>query len=142
MYSLEAMATKGQNIGSDVQDWFDEEEARTPGFISKMDEANLREATADRLKKLREDAGLTQAQLAARLGVKQPVVARVESGNVMPDLRTVHRYAHALGFLVDAPTFRPMPGRKQPSVGRALSSGRSRLHSKVVRQQRSKPKAG
>lgn len=111
MHNLEAMTTK-KPIGSPVQEWFDEEEARTPGFIAAIDEANLREATAAQLKKLREDNGLTQAELAARLGVKQPVIARVESGKVMPDLRTVHRIAHALGFLVDPPTFRPMPGKK------------------------------
>jgi transcriptional regulator with XRE-family HTH domain len=114
MDTLEAMTTKkGLPLrGAPAQDWFDEEEARTPGFIEKIDAANLRDRIAKDLKALREGAGLTQAQLAEKLGVKQPVVAKIESGKTMPDLMTVHRVAHALGYLVDPPSYRPMPGRK------------------------------
>jgi ribosome-binding protein aMBF1 (putative translation factor) len=113
MYSLEAMTAKRHDpIGTDVQEWFDEEEARAPGFVAAMDEAILREQTSARLKKLRTDSGVTQAELATRMRVKQPVVARIESGKVMPDLRSVHRFAHALGFLVEPPVFRPLPRRK------------------------------
>ena len=68
-------------LAAAVQDWLDEEESRAPGFIADIDAANLRERVAKDLKALREAAGLTQAQLAERLGIKQPVVAKVESGN-------------------------------------------------------------
>jgi transcriptional regulator with XRE-family HTH domain len=114
MDRLEAMTTTKKPLrGAPVQEWFDEEEARTPGFIEKIDAMNLRERVAKDLRALREGAGLTQAQLAQRLGVTQPVVAKIESGKTMPDLMTVHRFAHGLGYLVDPPSYRPMPGREK-----------------------------
>jgi DNA-binding XRE family transcriptional regulator len=53
------------------------------------------------LLKARQSAGLTQAQLAERMGVSQPVVARIE-GNIgsrkhAPSLATLRRYAEACG---------------------------------------------
>jgi len=45
----------------------------------------------------RSRAGLTQDQLAQRMGTTQSVIARLESGRRAPSLRTVQRYAHALG---------------------------------------------
>jgi predicted transcriptional regulator len=46
----------------------------------------------------RSRAGLTQGQVAERMGTTQSVVARLESGRQTPSMRTVQRYAHALGF--------------------------------------------
>ena len=42
-------------------------------------------------------AGLTQAQLAERMGTKQAAVARLEGGRVRPSLATLRRYAEATG---------------------------------------------
>lgn len=42
-------------------------------------------------------AGLTQGEVAARMGTTQSVVARLESGKRMPSMRTVQRYASAVG---------------------------------------------
>jgi predicted transcriptional regulator len=42
-------------------------------------------------------AGLTQGEVAQRMGTTQSVVARLESGKRMPSLRTVQRYASAIG---------------------------------------------
>lgn len=53
------------------------------------------------LLKARKDAGLTQAELAAKMGVSQPVIARIESslGNRKhaPSLSTLRKYASACG---------------------------------------------
>jgi transcriptional regulator with XRE-family HTH domain len=47
-------------------------------------------------------AGLTQADVAARMGVSQPVVARIESSlskkDHSPSLHTLRRYASACGM--------------------------------------------
>jgi transcriptional regulator with XRE-family HTH domain len=43
----------------------------------------------------RNRAGLTQAELATRMGTTQPVVARMEGGRVQPSLRTLQRLAQA-----------------------------------------------
>jgi transcriptional regulator with XRE-family HTH domain len=42
-------------------------------------------------------AGLTQQQVAERMGTTQSTIARMESGKRPPSLRTVQRYAQALG---------------------------------------------
>jgi transcriptional regulator with XRE-family HTH domain len=46
----------------------------------------------------RKRAGLTQAELASRLGTHQPVVARWETGRTKPDFVTVQRATRAAGF--------------------------------------------
>lgn len=45
----------------------------------------------------RHEAGLTQEQLATRMGTTQSVVARLENAHHMPSLDLVTRYAAALG---------------------------------------------
>ena len=50
------------------------------------------------VKEARLRAGLTQRELAARLGTSQPVVARWESGAARPSFETVRRALHACGF--------------------------------------------
>ena len=43
----------------------------------------------------RSNAGLTQEQLAERMGTKQEVVARWEGGKVLPSTRTLAKFAKA-----------------------------------------------
>jgi transcriptional regulator with XRE-family HTH domain len=45
----------------------------------------------------RSRAGLTQAELARRIGTSQPVVARLESGSANPTLATLERALNATG---------------------------------------------
>ena len=45
----------------------------------------------------RAAAGLTQAELAARMGTTQSVIARLEAGRVQPTTATLQRVAHATG---------------------------------------------
>ncbi|NNM65475.1 MAG: helix-turn-helix transcriptional regulator [Burkholderiales bacterium] len=42
-------------------------------------------------------AGLSQAEVAQRMGTTQSVVARLESGKRPPSMRSVQRYAQAVG---------------------------------------------
>jgi transcriptional regulator with XRE-family HTH domain len=42
-------------------------------------------------------AKLTQAQLAKRMGTSQSAIARIESGNRIPSVRTLLRFAEATG---------------------------------------------
>ena len=55
----------------------------------------------DQLLKARHDAGLTQAQVAERMGTQPPAVARLErslaTGKHSPSLATLRKYAHACG---------------------------------------------
>ena len=45
----------------------------------------------------RARAGLTQAEVAERMGTQQAAVARLEGGRVRPSLATLRRYAQATG---------------------------------------------
>lgn len=49
----------------------------------------------------RQAAGLTQAEIAARMGTSQSVVARLENARHMPTFDLVARYAAALNRRVD-----------------------------------------
>ena len=56
-------------------------------------------ALIDEFLKARATAGLTQAELAERIGTTQSAIARLESGrgSHSPSLATLQKYAHALG---------------------------------------------
>ena len=45
----------------------------------------------------RSRAGLTQSDVAQRMGTTQSVIARLEGGKGVPSMRTVQRYAKAVG---------------------------------------------
>ncbi|MCW5698543.1 MAG: helix-turn-helix transcriptional regulator [Rhodospirillales bacterium] len=47
--------------------------------------------------KARAEAGLTQEELAHRMGTTQSVIARLEGGRVRPSTRTLERFAKATG---------------------------------------------
>jgi len=55
----------------------------------------------DAILKARQEAGLTQAEVAERMGTKAPAVARLENalvtGKHSPSLATLRKYAAALG---------------------------------------------
>jgi transcriptional regulator with XRE-family HTH domain len=55
----------------------------------------------DQLIKARMEAGLTQSEVAERMGTKTPAVARLESGGGMknhsPSISTLRKYARAVG---------------------------------------------
>lgn len=46
----------------------------------------------------RASMGLTQADVAQRMGTTQSAIARLESGRRAPSLRSVQRYAQAIGL--------------------------------------------
>src|SRR6266545_1267683 len=58
-------------------------------------------ALLDELLRARQRAGLTQAEVAERMGTKPPAVARLEAGGGSrrhsPSIATLRRYAEAVG---------------------------------------------
>jgi transcriptional regulator with XRE-family HTH domain len=50
------------------------------------------------VREARQRAGLTQAELAARVGTSQPAIARYERARAMPDLTTLQRIVEACGL--------------------------------------------
>ena len=60
-------------------------------------------AFLDEFLKARAAAGMSQAEIAERMGTTQSAVARLESGRGKhsPSLATLRKYARALGYRVD-----------------------------------------
>lgn len=79
-----------------VGDWL-KEEKRDEGFRLLWREREAAYKVARELIRLRKKQGLSQSEVARRAGLKQPAIARLESGAVKPTLDTIQRVAHALG---------------------------------------------
>lgn len=81
--------------GKEFTTWQDvESEIFTPEEIS---ECKLRVALIGELAKARKEQGLTQRELEALSGVKQPVIARIENGTATPNLNTILKVLAPLG---------------------------------------------
>ncbi len=65
--------------------------------------------------KAREAAGLSQAQVAVRMGTKAPAITRLESslssGKHSPSLTTLRRYAQAVGCDLQVKLVKPKNGK-------------------------------
>ena len=75
---------------------------RRPGVRKEVERIEREEGELlDILLKARHDAGLTQAQVAERMGTQPPAVARLEralaTGKHSPSLTTLRKYAEACG---------------------------------------------
>lgn len=75
--------------------WADvRKELLTPEEIAESD---LRVALIGELIKARKERGLSQRELEALSGVKQPVIARMENGSTVPNLNTILKVLVPLG---------------------------------------------
>jgi transcriptional regulator with XRE-family HTH domain len=82
------------------------------GRAAYEDEARI-SAFRDYVYRLRSEAGLTQAELAERMGTTQSAIARMEGGGARPTLETLEKLAAAVG------------GELVIGVGEHLSDNRS-----------------
>ena len=75
---------------------------RRPGVRAEVERLEREEsALLDALLKARQGAGLTQAQVAKRMGTQAPAVARLEralaTGKHSPSVATLRKYVKACG---------------------------------------------
>jgi ribosome-binding protein aMBF1 (putative translation factor) len=76
-------------------EWEDfEKEVFTPEEIAASD---LRVALIGELIMARQERGLSQKKLEELSGVKQPVIARIENGNTVPQVDTILKVLAPLG---------------------------------------------
>jgi DNA-binding XRE family transcriptional regulator len=78
---------------------------KKPSVKAKVEELNRTEfSILDEILAARKAAGLTQAQVAKKMGTQTPAVARLESslatGKHSPSLNTLKKYAKAVGQLL------------------------------------------
>lgn len=73
-------------------EWF-----KDPEFVREYEALEEEFALATALIKARSDAGLTQEELAQRMGTTQSAVARLEGGKSRPSTATLAKFAKATG---------------------------------------------
>ncbi|MGH2850341.1 MAG: helix-turn-helix domain-containing protein [Solirubrobacteraceae bacterium] len=108
----------------------DEGLSADPGFRAEWERTALARAVAVAIVRYRAQHDLSQRELAERLGMKQPQVARLELGEVNPSIDTLMRVSGRLGieFTIDV---RPSasPARNVTTRAQAESIvGASRSH--------------
>jgi transcriptional regulator with XRE-family HTH domain len=82
-----------------------------PEFRAEWERTALARAVAVAIVRYRGERDLSQRELAERLGMKQPQVARLELGEVNPSMQTLMRISAQLGieFTIDVrPTGTPV----------------------------------
>jgi DNA-binding XRE family transcriptional regulator len=62
-----------------------------PEFRAEYEKADAEFAVIEALVKARMEAGLTQTEVAERIGTTQSAIARLEGGGVSPSLATLRR---------------------------------------------------
>jgi transcriptional regulator with XRE-family HTH domain len=77
------------------------ERRHDPVFPGFKEMAGERKSLAATLSAKRVELGLSQTEVAARMGTSQSAVARLESGEADLRLSTLERYAAALGQRLD-----------------------------------------
>ena len=93
-----------------------------PGVKRAYDDLGDEFAFLDEVLKARADAGLTQGEVAARVGTTQSAIARLESAQPKhsPSIATLQKYAKALGCKVEIRFVKDSRRRSRP-----LASGTS-----------------
>jgi ribosome-binding protein aMBF1 (putative translation factor) len=69
--------------------------SKDPKYLAVYDALEKGIALASALIKARSEAEMTQEEVAEAMGTTQAVVARLESGKVLPSTRTLERFARA-----------------------------------------------
>ncbi len=88
-----------------------EEELQNPEFAKMFGAAQAKSSFALTLAEARRQLNLTQQQLAARLGVSQAYIAKLEGGEANPTLGTIGSLLAILGLILttDTTTLSPYP---------------------------------
>ena len=81
---------------------------KDPAYAAAYNALEEEFSLASALIKARSNAGMTQQQVATAMDTTQAVVARLESGKVLPSTRTLARYAQATHTRLRI-TFEPTP---------------------------------
>jgi transcriptional regulator with XRE-family HTH domain len=80
----------------------------------QFDRAGFDHEVGLRLQRARKDRGITQEELAKRLGLPRPSYANIESGRQRIPLDVVWRAAIVLGVPINTLVPEPLPGRGDP----------------------------
>jgi len=110
-------SARGVMAGSESFNAILRRDLKNPKYAKAFHEHYLAAVIADKLYALREKRHLTQKQLAAKAGMAQHALSRIEQGEKGLTLRTVQRLAYALGCVVEL-EFKPMKSALWPRASR------------------------
>ena len=79
-----------------LSDW-QEQQNQDPDFLEECRRLDL----GYQITRLRLLGGMTQAELADKVGTRQPAIARLENGSSLPSLSFLERIANALDAQVE-----------------------------------------
>jgi predicted transcriptional regulator len=77
---------------------FLKEQLKNEEFKKEYDALEVEFSIIQAMLDARKAAGLTQKDLAARTGIAQADISKLENGNANPSLRTLQRLAEGLGM--------------------------------------------
>lgn len=82
-----------------MKDWktFKKELLRNKKVVSEYKKLEPRYTLVSQIIEKRINKGITQAQLAQKIGTKQSAIARLESGNINPSVSLLEKISQALG---------------------------------------------
>ena len=83
-------------MGRSVFEYHEQQMRDNPEYKATYDALEQEFAIANALIQARSEAGMTQKDVAEKLGVSQPAVARMESGKNI-SIKAIARYAKAVG---------------------------------------------
>lgn len=84
---------KNPYVGRSLEEFVEEQRATDPEFSLEWDKLEI----ARKIRALRENKRLTQAELAARAHTTQSAIARLESGRTAPTFDLLQKVAVAMG---------------------------------------------
>ena len=88
---------------SERESWSDlrDRRMRSPAAKAGYEQARATYEVGRMVRELREARGLSQRELAERMGTTQSVIGRLETGGSKPTIVTLERVAHALGLRLE-----------------------------------------
>ncbi|KGH58608.1 XRE family transcriptional regulator [Oenococcus oeni IOEB_8417] len=86
-----------KRIVNNIDEYIEARENKEPGFKQAVQKESQKLDIAIKIRDLREREGLSQRELAERLGKPQSTIARIENGNVNPSFKTIEEIANKLG---------------------------------------------
>jgi len=101
---VSVVSTSERSVAKGSRSWKEIRSERPPREVEVAEHKGrlLAELRAYRLREVREEQGLTQVELAARMHVTQPTVSELERGELdRAGLATIKAYVEALGGSVE-----------------------------------------
>ena len=104
------MRMKSGKVIDTFSDYMNDETRVTP---AERERINFEISLIGKMIEAREEKGLSQRELAEISGVKQPAIARLERMKATPQIDTLFRVLHPLGYTIEIVPL----DNKQPNAG-------------------------